>query len=398
VPGTPVANFKLAAIIILGVSGAVISNLKVGFIAVVLAFSAIPSLALAAYIGYVPKIASTPAPSPVPASAAPASANGIYVLDGVHRNTIDSKVLQSSAVDGVVFNLPWNLGEPLEGTFNWAPLDGVLAQAAANGKRVSVVLGAGWQTPSWVYADGARQFNFVWDHSNWGPALCNVAAIPIPWDAVYLAKWTAFVAAAGARYDSNPTVASVKVTGLNSKTQEIFLPTSVKQRITSGATSCTSYDDVADWQAAGYTRLKVESAWASVIEIFAQAFPDKRLEPMLIPGGFPALDDNGNRFPSTNNQDGEVTSDIITMGVSEYPSQFTLQNDGWSDKWIWQTEQSYAAQILTGYQEISALKGHAPAAITAALNSGASYLEFYESDATDPSVQGPLLAARQALQ
>jgi hypothetical protein len=330
-------------------------------------------------------------------AAGSVGANGLYVIDGIHGGDIDRAVLNSTNIDGVLMELPWSTIEPSEGSFNWSALDAVLAQAASVGKRVSVIFGAGWQTPSWVYADGAQKFNFIWEQTTWGPKLCSVTSIPVPWDAVYLAKWQTLVEAAGARYDSNSTVASVKITGLNSKTQEIFLPRSVNKTITSGSTSCVSYDDLADWQAVGYTSLKAEAAWQSVIQIFVAAFPQKKLEAMLVPGGFPAIDDNGNRFKSGNNQNDEVTIDIVTRGVSAYPSQFTFQNDGWS-KWIWKTEASYANQVTTGYQENTALGSQTSAAITAALNAGATYLEFYESDVLSPTAQTALGSAHAVLQ
>ncbi len=326
------------------------------------------------------------------------TANGIYVIDGVHRNSIDKAILKSSLIDGVVLSVPWSVIEPEEGRFVWSSIDSILSQAQAYGKKVSLVLGSGWQTPSWVYSDGAGQLKFIWDHSNWGPAVCSVVAIPLPWDPIYLAKWSQLVSAAGARYDSDARIASVKVTGVNSKTQETFLPTSVNQKISSGAISCTSYDDVADWQAAGYTRLKIETAWQTVMQSFVEAFPDKKLEAMLIPGGFPAIDDNGNRFPARGNQDQEVSNDILRMGISEYPATFTIQNDGWSAQWLWEAEAGDADRVTTGYQEISPLNSQTAAAITAALNAGATYLEFYESDATLASQQSAFLKAHQELQ
>lgn len=327
-----------------------------------------------------------------------ATANGIYVIDGVHRNSIDKAVLNSSVIDGIVLSIPWNVIEPQEGNYFWTSIDNILAQAAAYGKKVSLVLGSGWQTPSWVYADGAGQLKFIWDHDSWGPPLCSVVSIPLPWDSIYLAKWKDLIDVAGARYDSDPRIASIKVSGITSKTQETFLPSSVNQKISSRGTSCTSYDDVADWQAAGYTRLKVEAAWQDVMQMFAQAFPDKKLEPMLIPGGFPAIDDNGNRFTAPNNQDQEVSNDLLNYGVAEYPAVFTIQNDGWTARWIWEAEAAYATRVSTGYQEVSALKTQTAAAITKALNSGATYLEFYESDAILASQQSALANAHQELQ
>lgn len=343
-------------------------------------------------------LAMEPPIAAIHAPTGPATPNGIFVVDGVHHNAIDKTLLSSSDVDGVLLEVPWNVLEPLEGSFNWSLIDTVLSQAATYGKKVSLILGAGWQTPTWVYADGAKAYKFVWDSSNWGPAPCTPTSIPVPWDAVFLSKWADLVTAAGNRYDSSETIASVKVSGVSSKTQETFLPTSVHRSISGKGFSCTSYDDVADWQAVGYTRLKVEAAWANTMEIFARAFPSKMLEPMFIPGGFPAIDDNGNRFPGINNQDMEVSSDLILTGLAEYPSDFIIQNDGWSAQWIWQNETEYAGRVGTGYQEVSALKTQTPKAVTNALQDGAMYLEFYESDAIAASLQTTMNAAHTALQ
>ncbi|HLW69788.1 MAG TPA: beta-galactosidase [Candidatus Binataceae bacterium] len=328
----------------------------------------------------------------------PAAANGIYVLDGIHNGKIDSAVMDSADIDGVLAGFSWTVLEPTEGKFNWKLLDSILRQAAAGGKKVSLVLGAGWLTPTWVYADGAQKFNFIWDQASWGPKLCSVATIPVPWDPVYLTKWAALVAAAGARYGNNPTIASIKITGINSKTQELFLPTAVKQPINGGKTSCVSDDDVADWQTAGYTPAKVESAFASVMEMFVRAFPENKLEAMLTRSGFPPIDDNGNRYTPSYGRDSEVTDDFASSGLADYPAQFTLQNNGWTATTIWATETSYASRITTGYQEGTVQGSQTPAAITLALSAGPAYLEFYENDALNPAVQSALVSAHHVLQ
>ncbi|MGH7878696.1 MAG: beta-galactosidase, partial [Candidatus Binataceae bacterium] len=307
-------------------------------------------------------------------------------------------VLKSANIDGVVVGQAWSAIEAVEGKFTWSKLDAVLSQAAGSGKKVSIVLGAGWQTPAWVYTDGAQKFKFIWDQAGWGPKLCSVASIPVPWDAVYLAKWGALVAAAGARYATNPTIASVKIAGINSKTQELFLPTAVKQAIKSGRTKCTSYDDVANWQAAGYTPAKVESAFQSVMEMFVPAFPESKLEAMLVRAGFPPIDNNGNRYTAVRGADSDVTDEFASSGVADYPAQFTIQNDGWTSTTVWATETSYAGRVTTGYQEGTKPGSKTSAAITLALSVSPAYLEFYESDALSSAAQSELTTAHQVLQ
>lgn len=324
--------------------------------------------------------------------------NGIYVINAVTNNLISPSVKVNPYIDGVVLQVGWNTIEPREGNFNWSSIDSIITQAATAGLHVSIVLMPGYQTPSWVYSDGAKQFQFVWDIATWGPKVCTVQTIPVPWDAVYLSKWNTMVSALGARYSNNTTVASVKVTGINGKTGELFLPTATAQSISSGKISCKSNNDITNWQGAGYTRLKVESAWNSIMQMFAQAFPETKLEAMLLPAGFPSIDDNGIIFAAPYSQDDQVTNDIITSGVSEYPSQFVIQNDGSSATWTWKVLSGYAGQIMTGVQENHAQGSLTSQAIKTALAAGANYIELYPTDALASSTQAELAIAHGLLE
>jgi hypothetical protein len=90
------------------------------------------------------------------------------VSDAIHNGKIDSAVMTTANIDGLLAGWSWTVLEPTEGKFNWTALDAILSQAAAGGKKVSLLLGAGWQPPTWVSTDGAQKFNFVWDQASWG--------------------------------------------------------------------------------------------------------------------------------------------------------------------------------------------------------------------------------------
>src|SRR5690242_12264544 len=151
-----------------------------------------------------------------------ASLVGVYALsDG--RAAIPPAVLSNPNVDGLALRYWWDELEPREGAFDWRQIDDQIAAAHAHGKKVSLGVTAGIHTPDWVYARGASYFTFVWDKS-WGPPVCSKQRIPIPWDSVYLARWTAFVRSVGARYAGNPSVVYIKITGINAGTQETLLP------------------------------------------------------------------------------------------------------------------------------------------------------------------------------
>jgi len=324
---------------------------------------------------------------------------GKYVKGQGEQQFINSAILTNSNVDGIALHVAWSATETSDGVYVWNALDSLTSQAASAGKTVTLDVIPGWETPAWIYTEGAQRFNFIWADSGWGPTFCSVATIPAPWDAVYLAKWSAFVKAMGARYDSNPTVVGVKLLGVNSDDEETRLPYSVNARISNGKTSCVSYDDVTDWQAIGYTRLVVESAWEQIAAVYQVAFPDKALIAVLNVGGFPPIDDYGNIFVGSYGQDSQVSTDVIAAAVADYGVQFALQNDGLLSYGApWATEVSYANQITTGYQTVAALGARLPAALNSATGVGAEYLELYTSDLTDASLQSAIAAARSALQ
>src|SRR6266852_6227734 len=125
------------------------------------------------------------------APALGASLPGVYALSDQDAAT-SLAVLANPNVDGLALRYSWNQLEPREGGFNWSPIDVQVAAARAHGKKVSLSVTAGIRTPVWVYAEGARQFSFVWDKPCGAP-IWSRQHIPIPWDPVYLTKWKAFV-------------------------------------------------------------------------------------------------------------------------------------------------------------------------------------------------------------
>ncbi len=329
-----------------------------------------------------------------PAWAIQASIDGVYALDAVANNSINAQVLTNPDVDGVVLRLGWKAIEPHDGVFSWEQLDSQIVQAAAHGKKVSIGVFAGYGAPSWLYVEGSQRFTFVWDQQ-WGPPPCSIQTIPVPWDPIFQARWTAFIRAFGQRYDSNPTVTQVKLTGINYETEEHSLPHSVKASINGG--KCKSYNDVANWQSIGYTRVKVMDAWGQIANAYHDFFPHKPFAAQLVPGGFPPIDSNG-AIIARQSVDYQVTTDILTEGMTEYRLQFVGQNNGLSATWIWSQLANDATRIQTGYQTAHIMGGDLRAAIDLALNSDAKFLEIYTTDILNPDLRDALAYAHEHLQ
>jgi hypothetical protein len=348
-----------------------------------------------------PTITATPTPSVTPtpgpsASATPSSPsiNGVYDLPN-YNTTIPSSITGNSAVDGVAIRTYWSQIEASEGVYNWSIIDKMIAQVTPPtmnpGKKISISIYAGWGTPAWVFSAGAQSFSWVWDAS-WGPAPCSVAKTPLPWDPIFQSKWAAFVTAFGAKYATNPYVTHVSLTGVNSTDAEVWVPHKINESIDVNGVTCTGYNDVADWQAAGYTRTRMEGALDWDAAQFAKAFPNRPFTIETDPCSLPALDDNGNFFSSPGNcGDQQGIYDFINYGIDTYgQGRFIIQNDGLCAypytelSTFWNTMTADSTYVDIGFQYSYAVGTTDFDSITQnGINMGAKFIEFYQSDLTN---------------
>ena len=129
-----------------------------------------------------------------------------------------SRLAASDTVDDfpgltvVYLRLAWAYLEPEEGHFNWSVVDTPAQRWIARGKKVALRFttsetGQTYATPEWVRKAGAqgtftKNRQVVTEGGVWEPNFD---------DAVFLEKLEGFMAAAGRRYDGNPSIAFVDV-------------------------------------------------------------------------------------------------------------------------------------------------------------------------------------------
>jgi hypothetical protein len=275
----------------------------------------------------------------------------------------------------------------------------MMSQAGAAGKQITLAVVAGYATPSWVYADGAQPFQFVWDKSGGssGATPCSIQTIPVPWDQIFNAKWQTFVQALGARYASNPTLVSVMIYGVNYESIETSLPVTNGQKISSGGKSCTGYNYPALWQAAGYTRIVMEDTLFTMENYFQAAFPNAQLLAGLNPGGFPPIDQNGNLI-AKQRADFALPHDLMAHGAVTLGEQFSAGDGGLSaTSGTWSLLTGYASTFDTGYQTATALGTALPTVMDTAVAAGARWLQLYSNDITLSSNQTALTSVAAAL-
>jgi len=332
---------------------------------------------------------------------------GVYALNPItgRKRRLDAGVRANSNVVGILEAYNWKDIETADGVYDWTMIDRDIKTAAAAGKRMTMSVQAGVYTPSWVYRKGAQAFQITWD-KQWGFAACSQQQLPVPWDPVFQQAWAGFVAAFGARYGANPTVASVKLTGFNGETPELALPLSQGIPITVGATLCnTAPNYVTEWQSipppdGPYTRTLAETAWETIAAEFAAAFPAKPFSAEMEPVDFPPIDANGNVIPGAV-EDDTANTDVINWAIANYNQQFVLQNDGLSYDWVWPLEGRYTSQINTGYQMVSSTMGSSSLtgltpAVDLALTAAPKFLEIGTPDIDNPALASTIaLAASQ---
>ena len=337
--------------------------------------------------------------------------DGVYVLGKVD-SLLPARALQNRNVDGVALRVAWDTLEPSPGKFNWSLVDRQIEAAKASGKKVSLTVGAGYRTPQWVYAAGAKRFDFVWGQP-WGAPMCSSQSIPIPWDPVFLSRWGDFVRELGRRYDRERTIPLVKITGMNSATEETMLPRFREKAVSRGPYRCRTGDEVSRWKMAGYTRGKVKAAWRSMADVFASAFPDKKLAIITVHLGFPPIDDSGNVIPGSE-ADSEATRALVAEGEERYGERFIIMNDGLSAFWDPQPGIEAGRRAALGLQMLFPVtndplckmnRRRKPcdprvvlrSAIDRGLAAGARFMEVYVVDVLNPSLQDVLAYAHRSL-
>jgi hypothetical protein len=273
-------------------------------------------------------------------------------LTNKHAN-IDPTVF-SQPVDGVFLKLSWALIEPTPGVYDFTAFDQAINLAFENHKKVELGVTTGGLSPSWLMQSPYNVQSSVFIYSAHGGAkhACQTLTIPWPWDTTYQKAYADMMRALADHVRSvgaDRIVTNVKITGINTESEELHLPSS------SGKTgdACTESDDVTIWQQAGYTPDKIINSYMSFMTAVAKAFPNRLLsQAILVSGDFPPISDSGQILSGENDPNYvDVKQAIVTEALQAYPGYFatnTTALTAYSQPTIVQT---YAQQgAMTGFQ------------------------------------------------
>ncbi len=122
-------------------------------------------------------------------------------------------LLDNPSIDGFRYKTGWAKIQPTSGDeYNWSSIDAAIAIAAAHGKKMCISIAAGFSTPSWVYTSAPVVYKYHMTEIDRDTGE-SVGDQPLPWDTAYQDKWAQFLAAFGARYESNPALSYVVIGG-----------------------------------------------------------------------------------------------------------------------------------------------------------------------------------------
>jgi len=222
-----------------------------------------------------------------------------------------SQALTVPGIDGITLLLDWGAVETALGTYNFTTLDQWIKAAVSSGKKLTLAIRSGANTPCWLFQApacgsgynkpyaGATELDFeVSARQGIGQAGCTATAIAAPWDPIFLNAWDAMLAAVAAHLKTAGTynaLTSVRLTGINRTTAELRLPEEIL------STPCVT-NSIQTWLNAPvpYRPARALAAWDAVTNSFEKSFPDKFFGLEVVPDDtgnasypLPEIDDNG---------------------------------------------------------------------------------------------------------
>ncbi len=338
---------------------------------------------------------------------------GIFAIltpDQLSNDAQIEELLTQNYINGLSVTLPWQMLEPAEDEFNWQPVDHLLELLTKHNKslilRVSTCgldlppaasatapsaataddkasAPADSDTPKWVFDSDVKSLTYTGTDG-------KSHRMPIFWDANYLANWRNFVKALGKRYDKNPALHSIGITGGGVLGGTAVLPSFSKTAAGSAAdepkldTASAREMEQRLKKEFGMNQRQIVEHWKYVSDIFPKSFETARLNFDISPptpgrAGQDALDEIADYLVYRYGQRVYLTRQNVSSakhGFDQYRLFLKFRGD-----------------TLTGYQFTSDISPEALAKVTqSALDDGISYAEVPATLllSKDESLTGPV--------
>ena len=239
--------------------------------------------------------------------------SGIYALvfgtGGQPADLTGNPLLQNPNVDGFRYKSSWKAIQPTNASeYKWTQIDSQIAIAAQAGKKIGLAIAAGLSTPDWVYTSTPVVYKYHMQETDPATGL-SIGDQPLPWDTAYQTKWLNFVAAIGARYNNNPNVSYVVISGF----MQSFPMTLVKTPEDDAALTALAQNPPAGYSGLTTSYVDSDAAYNPAAESIIAGYMDAFLTTAVIL----TLD---NPFPT---EAGPTDQRIIKdWGKAQYPGRF----------------------------------------------------------------------------
>ncbi len=238
---------------------------------------------------------------------------------------------------GVLVRLPWNQVQLAPGTedrnFDFTALDHELNQAVKYNKSMSLVISAGDRgTPDWLFTEGGVQgYDFEDSGDDLATDKCGLKLhLGNPTDPAYQQHYFDMLHKTfehiKTRNEWVNALAYIKISGANLITSEARLPSRCKA-------GCICNTQV--WAEAGYTPSGLHDFYLQQMDLIQQDLPGKYMGYMLIQGGWPKVNDQGD-YEMANGQSsgGEIkgsgvqVTEFIGKASERFGDLFVVSHNG----------------------------------------------------------------------
>ncbi len=275
-------------------------------------------------------------PPPDTQAVKPALVRGVFVwpYNWAVKNGDFDKALAVAGVDGMGVHFTWSEISPAPKTYDFTAMDRQLALARSHHLAVELSVAAGKGTPEWLFTRpplglGLRRLDFAMTYHG-GDEPCQRVSMPPPWAPGYQAAFADMLAhladhlrAIGYERD----VVAIKLTGINTLTEELALPNQNPAESRNPNPCVTDAPRV--WQEAGYRPSLLVRAMAGIAASYQRYFPDTLVTlPVIVLFAFPPIGENGRPMPrlQARGVNDRLLDDLVHTAASALPGHFAVQD------------------------------------------------------------------------
>jgi hypothetical protein len=292
---------------------------------------------------------------------------GLWVMQPLPENdrelsAFEAGVRANHELAGVCVYMHWKNIEKESGKADLSWMDKTVSVLRHLGMKYQLGLGAGFDTPAYIYKEGAQAFSTRALNPH-RPNFGQEVIIPVPWDPVYQREFSRMIKQLGERYAGDPLCVSVVLTCANFMGSEMHLP--------------KTPEDLAKWTALGNYGEKLLEVYKKYTDEWGEAFPRQEISLQLAP---------------VLNLPAQFNERIIDYGLNKYGSRFTIQNCQLSGRWentglfTYDLIQKYRDRAHHGFQSLARLTypnermGSIEMAVLNVVHADGEYWELWHGD------------------